>query len=258
MESNALLFNRRADTYQRVRPEYPPLVYEYVAAHKSLTQNSRVLEIGAGQGTATAEIAAYWQPYLDVVEPGEQLLALLQERLAGYDKLTLYAQRFEDFPQREHHYDAVFSATAFHWLDKQSKYCNVHRLLKPDGLLVLYWHNFGLQDPQLEARMRVVYERYGMLKKGSCDNATYTQQKIARRQKEIKACGVFELVQHEQIPQFMTYSKADYLDLLRTFPGHSAVKHTTVETLFAGLADALDDQFEVSALVDLIIARPLG
>lgn len=256
MKSNAELFNHRADTYQRVRPEYPLAVYDYVAAHKVLNQDSRVLEIGAGQGTATAEIAAYWQPYLDVVEPGQQLLTLLQAHLAGYNKLKLYPQRFEEVSLHEHYYDAVFSATAFHWLDKQTKYLKIQRLLKVDGLLVLYWHNFGLQDPQLERRLRTVYESYGLLKQGSCDNATYTRQKITRRQKEINASGVFELVQQAEIPQSLFYSKADYLDLLRTFPGHTAVKKAPVAELFTALATVLDEQLEVSVLVDLIIARP--
>jgi len=78
------IFDIQAHTYNSVRPGYPKDVYDLVAKYKALGNSSKILEIGSGQGIATEEIANYWHPTIDAIEPGTNLVKILKSRMAEY------------------------------------------------------------------------------------------------------------------------------------------------------------------------------
>lgn len=258
MENNARIFDAHAPTYNRVRPGYPKEVYDLVTEYKALGGSSHILEIGAGQGIATEEIARYWHPVIDAIEPGTNLVKILQTRTAAYDNIRIYASEFEDYQSGGKRYDAIFSATAFHWTDKDIKYTKSHELLKPDGLLIVYWNNYGIQDHDIERTIRDVYREYGFVRNDSKTAAEYTKDKIKKRQQEICESGLFEIVRHEEIVQHIAYTREQYIGLLRTFSDHTPENIPDIECMFSAIHEAIGDTITVKILVNVEIAKKIS
>jgi SAM-dependent methyltransferase len=79
------------------------------------------------------------------IEPGERLVSLAEQNLRGSVGIEFVNARFEDAPVAEGYFRAVFSASAFHWVDPDVSWEKVARVLAPGGTLALIQY-FGLQE----------------------------------------------------------------------------------------------------------------
>ncbi|WP_319562690.1 rRNA adenine N-6-methyltransferase family protein [Marispirochaeta sp.] len=93
----AASFESVASIYARIRPGYAEAVYQEIETHKILSANSVLLEIGAGHGVATKEIAGRWSPTIIAVEPGKNLCKAMQERTGKNPKVTIENTTFEAY-----------------------------------------------------------------------------------------------------------------------------------------------------------------
>jgi SAM-dependent methyltransferase len=148
-----LVFDRVAEEYDRVRPGYPP---ELVDAALGGLDPRRVLEVGCGTGKLTEALAARGLR-IEAVEPGSNLAALARRRAPG---LRVHAGRFEDVELPRAAYDAVFSATAFHWIDPEVGWEKAASVLRPGGRLALLTHVFVTRAEIRPAQERL-REAYG-------------------------------------------------------------------------------------------------
>ena len=254
MNKAAKIFNMQAQTYTRVRPGYPKAVYDAVAQCKTLVPSSAILEIGAGQGVATEEIAKYWHPHIDALEPGANLANILKSRMAGYHKIQVYESEFEEYQTDGKQYDAIFSATVFHWLDKALKYAKAYELLKPDGILVLYWNNYGLQDRGLQRKIDAVYRQYGCQRGGNKSAEEYTRAKIEALRHEIVESSLFTILRHEEMVHVLKYTAEQYIGLLRTFSDHTVEKIPNIEDMLSAIHGTIGDSIDVKIVVNVEIA----
>src|SRR5262249_54216642 len=74
---------------------------------------------------------------VDAVEPGPNMIAAARRRVGDDATVTFHLGRFEDVELPEGTFDAVFSGTAFHWVEPHVGWPKAARLLKPHGLLAL-------------------------------------------------------------------------------------------------------------------------
>jgi SAM-dependent methyltransferase len=148
-----LVFDRVAEEYERVRPGYPP---ELVDAALAGAEIRRVLEVGCGTGQLTEALAARGLD-VEAVEPGANLAALARRRAPG---LRVHAGRFEDVVLAEGAYDAVFSATAFHWVDPAVGWAKVAAVLRPGGRVALLAHVY-VSDAEVLPAQRALSDAYG-------------------------------------------------------------------------------------------------
>jgi SAM-dependent methyltransferase len=98
-----------------------------------------VLEVGCGTGKLT-EVLVDLGLHVDAVDPGARMVAAARRRVSRLDRVRFHVDRFEDVALPEEAFDAVFSATAFHWLDSQVSWRKASSHLKPGGLLALLAH----------------------------------------------------------------------------------------------------------------------
>jgi SAM-dependent methyltransferase len=125
-ERYAGTFDRVADDYARERPAYPDELVERACAGAE-----HVLEVGCGTGQLTAAIAARGIA-VHAIDPAPNMLRLAA-RIAG---ATFEQTRFEDF-RSDTAYDAVLSASAFHWVDPAVGWDRAAAVLEPGGRLAL-------------------------------------------------------------------------------------------------------------------------
>ncbi|MGD2102625.1 MAG: class I SAM-dependent methyltransferase [Acidimicrobiia bacterium] len=130
----AVIFGDDAVTYDRHRPTYPP---EAIARIFSLVSVAKALEIGAGTGLATKDIA---RDGLELVclEPSQDMAEVLRARnLPG---IEVVESSFEDWAGPKDSFDLLYAAQAWHWVDPASGYEKAHGHLRPGGVLALMWN----------------------------------------------------------------------------------------------------------------------
>src|SRR5262245_59341370 len=129
-------FARGADAYVRGRPDFPPAVREWLRDDLRLSDRSVALELGAGTGKFTARLLETGARVI-AVDPVEQMLAQLKRNTTGATALLGTA---EHIPLADGAADAVVCAQAFHWFATPVALAEIHRVLKPGGMLGLIWN----------------------------------------------------------------------------------------------------------------------
>ena len=98
-----------------------------------------VLEVGCGTGKLT-ELLTARQLNVDAVDPGPRMIEQAKRRVGDRDDVRFHIGRFEDVPLPEKAFDAVFSATAFHWVEPLIGWAKAASHLRSGGLLALLAH----------------------------------------------------------------------------------------------------------------------
>jgi SAM-dependent methyltransferase len=130
------IFDLAAEAYDAVRPSYPSSLIDLSIGRGGLAEGSRVLEVGCGTGKLT-ELLVERGLRVDAVDPGPNMIAMAQRRLGDTPAVTFHLGRFEDVELPQQRFDAVFSATAFHWVDPAVGWAKAAAHLELGGLLAL-------------------------------------------------------------------------------------------------------------------------
>src|SRR5260370_5524746 len=127
-------FDSAAELYDRARPGYPPELFDDLADIAGLTPGARVLEIGSGTGQATLPLAERGFQ-ITAIELGPNLAAVARRKLARFPNVTIVEGAFEDWPLPPEPFDAVVSATTFHWLVTSVSASTTINAIRPAGVL---------------------------------------------------------------------------------------------------------------------------
>lgn len=134
-------FGRVAEEYDRVRSSYPDELVDEACA--GLRPGARVAEVGSGTGKLTVALVERGLD-VDAVEPDPEMAAVARRHVG--EAVRFHIDRFEDVELPERAFDAVFSATAFHWVDPAVGWAKAARLLRPGGTLALLTHVAARSD----------------------------------------------------------------------------------------------------------------
>jgi MOSC domain-containing protein YiiM/SAM-dependent methyltransferase len=134
-ESAAKGFAAGADAYERGRPEYAPDAVERLIRELGIRRGARVLDLAAGTGKLTRQLASTGAD-LVAVEPIAEMRAKLEASLPDVEALDGTA---EAIPLPNHSVDAVVVGQAFHWFDSVRAVSEIRRVLRPGGSVGLIW-----------------------------------------------------------------------------------------------------------------------
>jgi SAM-dependent methyltransferase len=132
----AVGFARSAEAYERGRPGYPDAAVDRLVA---ALPGSDVVDLAAGTGKLTRALVARG---LDVaaVEPVAEMRAAIAAPARVLDGTA------EAIPLPAGSADGVTVAQAFHWFDGPRALAEIHRVLRPGGVLALLWNRRRMQD----------------------------------------------------------------------------------------------------------------
>jgi SAM-dependent methyltransferase len=142
--SRGKVFDDIAVGYDRYRPTYPDALVDRACEVAGIGEGDRVVEIGCGTGQVTRSLLARGLG-VTALEPGGRLIALAAENLRGAGDVELVQARLEDAQLSDAGYQAVFSASAIHWVDPDLGWRRIAEALAPGGTLALIQY-VGLQE----------------------------------------------------------------------------------------------------------------
>jgi SAM-dependent methyltransferase len=250
-------FDEAAELYDRARPGYPPALFEDLAELADLGPGSRVLEIGCGTGQATLPLAERGYTVV-AVELGAGLAAVARRKLADFPAVSVVVAAFEDWPLPVQPFDAVVSATAFHWLDPAIRVAKSADALRAGGTLAtISTHHVAGGTAALFAEVQACYERW--------DPATppglrlEPSAEIPFEHDELDQSDRFNAPTFRRYEWDQTYSTASYLEVLQTYSGHRALPPDLRHGLLTCIADLIDTRYQGAItkryLTELRVAR---
>lgn len=236
-------FDEDAELYDRARPGYPPELYDDLADLAGARPGSRVLEVGCGTGQATVPLAERGCR-ITAVEAGPHMAAVARRNLAGTPAVEVVTADFESWPLPEEPFDAVVSATAFHWIDPAVRTAKAADALRPGGALAVVRSQHvrgGTEEFFIEVQR--CYERFDPDTPPGLRPPAAADIDGSDHAEEVARSGRFGPTVFRRYERDLTYTTSDYLDLLRTYSGHRALTEAARNGLLECIAGLIDGRF---------------
>jgi SAM-dependent methyltransferase len=230
-----LSFGNVAETYHRVRPPYSQTLLDRAQAALALGADARVLDLAAGTGRLTHELA---QRFADVVavEPDERMRAVHGRALAG---------SAEAIPLGDASVDAVFVGEAFHWFDASQAIVEIARVLRPRGGLAIVWTHWWETEPPLPDAalelLREPWQRFSSQRNPPWDDAFDG--------------SAFEPLTYERFDEVIDIGPDELLELYSTTSSLAALALDQREDLFARVRALLDRDYRLPLKHELTWTR---
>jgi SAM-dependent methyltransferase len=129
-------YTARAEIYVTGRPGYPSEVIEWLRSDLGLGKGSAILDLGSGTGKFLPYLRATGARIVAV----EPVPAMLAQLLANNEDVEAKPGTAEQIPFDDASMDAVVCAQSFHWFANSRALRELHRVLKPGGVLGLIWN----------------------------------------------------------------------------------------------------------------------
>jgi ubiquinone/menaquinone biosynthesis C-methylase UbiE len=140
------VFDEIAAEYDRHRPAYPDELIDQACRVAGIGSGDHVLEVGCGTGQLTRGLVARGL-HVTALEPGKSLIALARQNLEGAGEVEFVNAQFEDALLPRERFAAVFSASAFHWVEPKVSWQRAADVLVPGGTLALMQY-CGIEEPR--------------------------------------------------------------------------------------------------------------
>jgi SAM-dependent methyltransferase len=235
-------FDLEPEAYDELRPTYPEALFEQLTAVGSLAPAARVLEIGAGTGKATFDLARRGFDIL-ALEPGAASARIAKQKLSAFPRVRVEISSFEEWRPPPEPFDAVVAATSFHWLDPRRRLPKAGAVLRDGGLLaIISTHHVAGGTDDFFAEVQHCYERYMPgtepgLRLPSADQ-------LASDTEELERSDLFGRVQQVGFLREVTYRTASHLRLLTTYSGHRALPEAARTALLECIGRLIEGRYD--------------
>lgn len=127
----------RAVLYEASRPPYSPTIVDWLSG-QALGGAAVVADIGCGTGLSTRILKPLAQRLIGV-EPDAGMRAVATQRMACDAEIMAGSAEATQLPDAS--VDLLAAASCFEWFDPGLAATEFHRVLKPDGQVVLMWNH---------------------------------------------------------------------------------------------------------------------
>jgi SAM-dependent methyltransferase len=142
-------FGSVAEVYDRLRPAYPGVLIDDLAAFGP----TRALDVGCGTGKVARALMQRGVPVVGV-EPDEAMAAVARRH-----GVPIEVARFEAWEAAGRTFDLLTAGHAWHWVDPMAGLAKAATILAPGGTVALFW-NYHALDASTLAAFEGVYATY--------------------------------------------------------------------------------------------------
>ena len=223
-------FGAVAELYDRARPSYPP---ELIAA--LLEGGARtVLDVGAGTGIASAQLAAAGCEVL-AVEIDPRMAAV-----AAAKGIEVEVASFEGWEDRGRRFDLLIAAQAWHWVEPLAGAVKAAKVLAPEGRFGAFW-NLGEPPAEVREALAPIYARLAPeLASASIVTTPARSSRVGDTGLGLVACDAFEAPRERWFTWTRRYDSAAWVDFLATHSDHQTLPAELRERLLAEVGDAIE------------------
>lgn len=133
-------FDGKGELYAKARPKYAKEFFDYLKNTMNVPENSIFADIGSGTGIFTEQLLACgYRVY--AVEPNADMREKAEEKLSGNSAFTSVDGTDRDTHLADRSVDCITAAQAFHWFDAEAFKKECHRILKPNGKIMLVYNS---------------------------------------------------------------------------------------------------------------------
>ncbi|HEY2505518.1 MAG TPA: class I SAM-dependent methyltransferase [Streptosporangiaceae bacterium] len=233
-------FDRIAEIYHQIRPSYPPALFDELFG--LLPGRPAVLEVGPGTGQATRDLLSRGA-IVHAIEIAPAMAARLRQALPS-PALTVTVGDFEEAELAENSADAVFSATAYHWISPKMQVDGPARVLKPGGVVAIAEVNQvnSPDDQGFFAAAQPIYERYGEGHVGPLPPERTAVDPPIRR--VLGGDARFSNVELRTYDWNQSYSAAEYRKLMLSYSSTQMMTPAARQGLLDDMEDFVRQQFD--------------
>jgi ubiquinone/menaquinone biosynthesis C-methylase UbiE len=207
-----------------------------------LPSHPAILEVGPGTGKATRDLLSRGANVY-AVEIGPAMAAKLREVLPS-TALAVIVGDFEEVELEEHGFEAVFSATAYHWISQKAQVDRPASVLKPGGMIAIVDVNqvSSPADKGFFAAAQPIHERYGEGHTGPpAPERNAVDPPIHR---VLRGDRRFSNVELRAYDWDQTYSAAGYRKLMLSFSNTQMMTPPARQGLLDGMENFIRQQFD--------------
>jgi SAM-dependent methyltransferase len=247
-EDIRLSFNEAAEIYDQVRPSYPGCLFDDL--FNLLPAEPVIVEVGPGTGQATKDLLARGAS-VHAIEIGPAMAAKLRSNLPS-DRLRISVGDFEATAIAAGA-DAVFSATAYHWISRAAQSDRPAAILRLGGVLAIadLIQVDSPDDQGFFTAAQPLYERYGEGHtgppapiRGRVDPAIRALLEADRR---------FESIAVRRYDWNQTYSSSDYRNLMLSYSGTQMMNASNRLGLLDDMESFIRNEFGGSVTRPLVV-----
>jgi SAM-dependent methyltransferase len=242
-----LSFNEAADSYDEVRPSYPADLFD--ALFHLLPSEPEIVEVGPGTGQATKDLVARGAS-VHAIEIGPAMAAKLRSNIPS-DRLHVTLGDFETTAIAARSADAVFSATAYHWISRQAQTDRPAAILRPGGIMAIVdlIQVDSPDDQGFFAAAQPIYERHG---EGHTGPPAPPRERVDPSiRAALEADHRFDCVAVRRYDWNQTYSASNYRRLMLSYSGTQMMDEGDRLGLLDDMETFIRDDF------DGVVTRPL-
>lgn len=145
------------ELYERARPGYPADAVATLCAECAVGPGRTVLDLAAGTGKLTRELAAHGADVI-AVEP----VGGMREQLAStVPQIQVLNGTAEALPVADASVDVVTVGQAFHWFDGPAALREIRRVLVPGGAIGLIWNVMDRRVGWVQRVQEVIHRHRG-------------------------------------------------------------------------------------------------
>ncbi len=232
-------FNEVAEIYDGVRPSYPADLFD--ALLQMLPSQPEIVEVGPGTGQATKDLLARGA-WVIAIEIGPALASRLRSNLPS-DRLSVIVGDFEVVDIVPGTADAVFAATAYHWISREAQTDRPAAILRSGGIMAIVdlIQVDSPDDAGFFAAAQPVYERYGQSHRGPPAPTRGTVDPPIRA--VLRADRRFDSVAVRRYDWNQTYSASEYRKLMLSYSGNQMMNESDRVGLIDGMESLIRSDF---------------
>ena len=175
-----------AADYDDLRPGYAPEAVGWVAERGGLGPDSIAVDLAAGTGQLSTRLEEIGVKAI-AIEPASNMRRIIAQRQGA---IRVVGGAAEALPLTGGSVDAVLVGNAFHHFDRDAAFAEIRRVLRPDGVLALFWA-WPLEEEQL--RIAGIKEIYAAVERTQAKSRINMAYRIwAEPPDDVEGFGPFE------------------------------------------------------------------